>query len=167
MKTLLLVLGITLGLTGVARADHITVAADAEGVQCYFADIGFNDQIFVVHKFSQGATTSRFKVVFPPGSAFFGFISSYSTIGLLTSDMSVGYGTCLTGSWVIGTAVAVLYAGIMEVQPANAFPTIVYSDCNFSEYVATGGRADVATGFCLCCIPTEPTTWGEVKALYR
>src|SRR4030095_15872272 len=120
MKRLLLLLSCLLVISSTAMADHIGVYSDATGESCDLGAPGqFNPNAAVVHKFSAGATGSRFKVVFPAGTAFFGFNTPYVPVGALNTDLSLGYGTCLSGAFVLGTINAIYGAGTGSVQPAD------------------------------------------------
>jgi hypothetical protein len=82
--------------------------------------------------------------------------------------MSVAYGGgCLSGSIVVGCIVGNLTPGPGSIVPAQGFPFIIYAGCDFTEKTATGGLFYVdGTGPC-GEVATEPSTWGQVKALYR
>ncbi len=168
MKKVLLLMVAALMISSVAMADHFGVYSDATGSSCALGAANvFNPGATVIHKFTLGATGSRFKVTLPAGTSFFGFNTTFVPIGVLTSDLSLGYGQCLTGSIPLGTITAIYAAGTLSVLPADAFATIIYTDCNFGEYPATGGTAYVGgTGPCNE-VATEQSTWGNVKALYR
>jgi hypothetical protein len=166
MKTLVLLTVALLMMANVVNADHIGVHRNSESESCNLGNPGFNPNAVVVHKFSLGATGSRFKVTLPAGSSFFGFNTPYVPIGVLTSDLSLGYGLCLTGSFVLGTMVAILNPGTVNVLPADNFSNIIYTDCSFGELPATGGTAWVG-GLDDCVDAVEPSTWGKVKSLYR
>jgi len=171
MKKVLLLMVAVLMVSSVAMADHIGVYTDASGASCVLAP-GFNNGTStVLHKFSAGATACRFKATLPPGSSLFGFTPTtpFVPVGVMTSDLSIGYGACYTGTIVVGTFAAILGAGTITVEPADGFPTILAVDCNFVEFNITGGVAYVGGSETNCQEPnaTEPTTWGQVKALYR
>jgi hypothetical protein len=155
-------------ISSVAMADHIGVYADNSGSSCSLA-AGFQSgsTAAVIEKFSLGTTGSRFKVTLPAGSSFFSFSSPYTPVGSMTSDLSMAYGQCLTGDVVIGNIIAILNPGSGAVVAADLQPFILYTTCVFAELPATGGTYYVGgTGNCNE-IATEPTTWGQVKALYR
>ena len=168
MKRLLLVAVVALTSASVARADNVSIYSDVSGAECNIPSAGFNSTAAVVHKFSTGATYSRWKLVLPPGSNFFGFTTcnAYPSIGVATSDISVAYGTCMTGAWCVGTILAGLTPGEIRVEAADGQPTLLYTDCDFNEKVASGGSACVALGCCVIAA-TEQLTWGGVKALYH
>jgi len=168
MKKVLLLMVAVLMVSSVAMADHIGVYADGTGASCGLGAAGsFNPNAAVIHKFTVGATGSRFKVVFPPGTSFFGFNSPFVPVGQLNSDISLGYGQCLSGNIVLGTINAIYGAGVGSVTAADLQPIILYTDCSFGEYPATGGTFYVGTTGPCNEVATEPSTWGQVKALYR
>lgn len=168
MKKVLLLMVAVLMVSNVAMANHFGVYADASGASCALGAAGvFNPSAAVIEKFSAGSTGSRFKVVFPAGTSFFGFNSPFVPVGVLTSDLSLGYGQCLSGSIVLGTINAIYGAGTGDVEKADLQPNILYTDCSFGEYPATGGTFYVGTTGDCHEVATEPSTWGQVKALYR
>jgi len=169
MKKLLLLTISLLMISSAALADHIGVFSDATGTSCDLGAAGvFNPNATVIHKFTAGATGSRFKVTFPAGTAFFGFNTPYVPVGALNSDLSLGYGQCLNGSIVLGTINAIYGAGVGQVEKADLQSIILYTNCLFAELPATGGPFTVASGWNICAeTPVEPSTWGSVKALYR
>ena len=170
MKRFLLLASCLLVISSAAWADHFGVYSDGTGTSCALGNIAgqFSPTATVIHRFTAGATGSRFKVTFPPGTAFFGFNTPYVPVGALNSDLSLGYGTCLSGSIVLGTINAIYGAGTGQVEKADLQPKIIYTDCLFGEYEATGGSFFVnGTGPCDNSTPVEPSTWGSVKALYR
>jgi len=173
MKRMLWLLASLLLISSVAMADHIGIYSDAGGTSCSLAP-GFSTTATVIHKFSLGALGSRFKVVLPAGSSFFGFIPPHGfiTLGIANSDISVAYGACLSGCIVLGTITAILAPGTAQVLPADLFPDILYANCVYDEVTATGGRAAVGgvcddMGIDNCTVRVEPSTWGQVKSLYR
>jgi hypothetical protein len=146
---------------------HIGIYSDESGYSCLVAS-GFNQNVIVIHKlYFESSVGARFKMTLPSGSTFFTFQTSFNATGALTSDLSLGYGQCLTGSVVLGNVVAVLAEGPMEIVAADLQATIIAVDCTFAEFEASGGPAYAGT----CCDPcigaTEATTWGKVKSLYR
>jgi len=169
-KLLLLTLCLSL-LSSAAWADHFGVYSDGTGSSCNLGNIAgqFSPSATVIHKFTTGATGSRFKVTFPAGTAFFGFNTPFVPVGALNTDLSLGYGTCISGSIILGTINAIYGAGQGQVEKADLQPIILYTNCLFAELPATGGTFYVGqTGFCPeQSTPVEPSTWGSVKALYH
>ena len=169
MKKVLLLMVAVLMISSVAMADHIGVYLDSSGGSCSIGPAGqFSPTATVIHKFTTGATGSRFKVTFPAGTSFFGFNTPYVPVGSLTSDISLGYGQSLSGTIVLGTINAIYGAGQGLVEAADLQPIILYTNCLFAELPATGGKFYVGTTNADCGeVATEQSTWGSVKALYR
>jgi hypothetical protein len=166
MKKLLLLTLVGLMCASPAFADNIVVASDASGTNCAIAP-GFSSTATVIHRFTAGTTGSRFKVEIPAGTQFFSFATPFVPIGNLISDLSLGYGQCLTGSFALGTIVAIWTEGVISVVAADGFPNIIVTDCLFAELPATGATSYVQTTPVDCTSPVDPTTWGKVKSLYR
>ena len=166
MKKLLLVTLLALLSATSAFADNIVVATDATGTNCAIAP-GFSSTATVIHRFTSGATGSRFKVELPAGTQFFSFATTYVPIGSLPSDLSLGYGQCLTSSIALGTIVAIWANGEIKVLAADGFPNIIVTDCVFAELPATGATSYVQSTPVDCTTPTDQSTWGKVKSLYR
>lgn len=171
MKRLLLSTMFSLLLANAAQASHIAIYSDATGAGCNLAP-GFSTTATILEKFSTGSTASRFKMDLSlcPGTAFFAFQTPFAapTIGSLTSDLSVGYGVCLTGTIVIGNIVASWAPGAVSIVPADGQTIIQVADCNFTVYPATGGHTSISGDGHGCDVDAvQPSTWGGVKALYR
>jgi len=168
MKKVLLLMLAVLMISSAAMAEHIGLFADQAGTNCTLAP-GFNPNVYLVESSLGGTTGSRFKVVPGAGNSIFAFNTSYVPIGNVSNDLSLAYGQCLTGQVVLGSLLMSLAGpGNLEVVAADAFPNIIYTDCLFGEYPATGGKAYVGVaGNCQFPIATQPSTWGQVKSLYR
>lgn len=168
-KVLLLMVGILM-VANVAMADHIGLYLDATGASCVLPAGGYftGTQAVVLQKFSLGTTGSRWAINLPAGSSVIAFSTPYVPNGTVPLDMTVGYGQCLTGTVNIGAIIGTLTTGTAQVVAAQNFPNILYTDCLFAELVATGGTAYIGVPGGSCNeVATEPTTWGQVKALYR
>jgi hypothetical protein len=170
MKKVLLLMVAVLMVSSVAMADHIGIYADNTGASCSLNVAGFSTTPTVIHKFSTGATASRWYIdsSLGGGASILAFTTSYTTVGDIHNDLSVGYGNCFTGSIVLGTLVMTGGApGQLDVKTAIGQTNIIYTDCSFGEHQATGGTAYInSTGNCHE-VATENSTWGQVKALYR
>jgi hypothetical protein len=59
-----------------------------------------------------------------------------------------------------------LSAGQIHVRAANGTSNILYTNCAFTDIVATGGQASVGNEQCMAA-GTQSATWGQVKSLYR
>lgn len=176
MKRILLLLVSLLLVSSVAMADLIGVFTDATGESCNLGNIAgqFSNSATVIHKYASGATGSRFKASFPPGTLFIDFVTPYITVGGLPSDLSLGYEACLSGCIVLGTLYAIYGAGTLQILAADGQVNILYTDCSFVEKTASGGTAGVnVTDYCNdlttggCTVAVESSTWGSVKSLYR
>src|SRR5262245_55597821 len=173
MKTLLLVILMLLVAT-VAMADHIGIYTDATGSSCQLSP-GFNTTATIIHKFATGATSSIFKVstANAPGSIIFSL--PFGGAVCVVDPCPFLYFECKTGSIVLGTLTAMLgSSGYIEVvgagsYPQGDFPVPLVGDCSQGLVPATGGRAYLGSspGTCDPALPTEASTWGSVKALYR
>ena len=165
MKKVLLLMVAVLMISSVAMAGHVGIYTDGTGSSCSFAP-AFNPAVNIIEKFSLGSTGIRFSMN-PGANMIFGFNTPFVPVGALGSDLSLAYGQCLNGSIVLGTALMQLTGGTMQIIPAQGFPNIIFTDCSFGEYPATGGTAYVGTTGNCNEVATENSTWGQVKALYR
>jgi hypothetical protein len=155
----------------------ISAYADDQGTSCDLAANGGNALIplFIVHKFSDGgsATGARFKVTVPAGVSVFGFNTTFVPIGNITSDLSLGYGVCISTTTSLGSVTAFSstpspVCSYVSVVAADNFSDPITTDCSFGEYKVEVGQAIVNNdGSCACNIATQPSTWGKVKSLYR
>lgn len=168
MRRLLLLVVAGILTSQSATADHVGLYSESSGASCTLAP-GPTSTAAVIQKFNNsGATGIRFRVDLSgaPGSTAFSFNTAYAAVGTVTDDMAVSYGSCLTGSIVVGTLTAILNNGQIYIRPASGMQSIIYTDCSFGENTATGGRASVGSGD---CNPNgaDTATWGEIKSLYR
>ena len=167
MKRILLLFVSLVLISSAAMADHIGAYSDASGAGCTLS-AGFSTSATIIHKFTVGATGCRFKVTFPAGSTFFSFTTSYTPVGGdFEHDYEVGYGSCLSGSIVVGNIVAILTPGIVAVLPPDTFTHADAVNCSFAYVFASVSSARVGPGLCGDILPVESSTWGNVKSLYR
>jgi opacity protein-like surface antigen len=157
----------------------IGIFADDQGNSCEIAALGspapFN--IYIVHKFLPGeeSTGSRFKVSFPAGIIFFAFSANPSMVpgGTLTSDQTIGYGSCVTANTSLGFALvqapsAVTECSYVSVLGSDFTGLVQATNCSFEEFIAGAGQGIVnPNDGCRCNIATHQSTWGKVKSLYR
>jgi hypothetical protein len=173
--TLVFLLTVAFAANAFATAvGDISAYADDQGNSCNIAAPAGLVTVYIVHKFSDGgsATGCRFKVATPAGMTFLAFNNAFTPIGNITTDISLGYGVCITTTTNLGS---ILYnsAGpaactLVSVTAADNFANPIATDCSFGEYtVKTGSGILNPDGTCQCNIATQPTTWGSVKALYR
>jgi len=180
-KLLVALLLLSIALPMRSWADHIGLYSDRTGASCVLAT-GFNTEVAIIHKFSLGATGSRFRVELPAGSTLFLFNSPYVGAGQPPSTLLQGVqltypclNTTVSGNLVLGTLVAILSLGYARVLPAVDQTSVVYYDCDGVEKQATGGEAAIGINDDPCRTfdpwpppnPVQQSTWGNVKALYR
>jgi hypothetical protein len=162
----------TTGLVG-----DISAYADDQGNVCNLNSPGGGAlvTVYIVHKFSDGggATGSRFKATFPAGLSFLAFTTAFVPIGNLSTDLSLGYGACLSSTTSLGSALLSSTSpsptcSYFSIVAADNFPDPIATDCSFGEFTVKTGQGIVnPDGTCQCNIATEATSWGKVKALYR
>lgn len=164
-----------------AGVGYLGVYSDAEGTSCQLTDVG-NALVttYVVHRLfipNDGVTGSRFAIEGPTNATwlFLNFESAFPLVGSATSDISVSYGTCISTTTSIGTA---LWFSVVPVPPpcgfvslkaASTVGTMIITDCSFNEVIPNSSQPLYVnpTPACNCWGATEPATWGKVKALYR
>src|SRR5262245_2878369 len=141
MKKVLLLMLAVLMVSSVAMAEHIGLYSDATATSCQLT-AAFPANVYVVERSLGGTTGSRFKVTPGAGNSIFAFNTSYVPIGNIGNDLSLAYGQCLNGDVVLGTILMGLTpgSGNLEVVAADAFATIIYTNCVFGEFPATGGK---------------------------
>lgn len=168
-----------------AQFGDISGYADAAGTSCNIVDnqpFAFID-VFFLHKNTSGATASQFTVTLTGGSTFT-YINSTEAPGMLrigeaNNDMSLAYGGCLTGDFLI---VTVRYLGNggsaacsrVTLTPAPSTPIpgeVAMVDCSVPSgelrIPATGQAIINPNVTCQCNVAVQETTWGGIKALYR
>jgi hypothetical protein len=121
----------------------ISVYADDQGNSCDVAANGGGSLVtaFVVHKFSDGgsATGCRFKVTLPANLTYLSFSTTFVPIGQANSDLSLGYGVCISETTSLGSVLAL--SGVaspacsyISVVAADNFSDPITTDCSFGEY---------------------------------
>lgn len=169
-----------------AQNGDISAYADAAGTSCNVLDntapFAFID-VFLLHKHTGGGTAAQFTVTLTGGHTL-SYISVTEAPGMLrigeaNVDMSLAYGGCLVGDFLIAT---VRYLGNgtsaacarVTLTPAPTTPIpgeIAAVDCvqpSGNLYVPGNGQAIInPDGTCQCNVPVSTKTWGGIKALYR
>ena len=141
------------------------------------------NSFYVIHKFSVGRVASQFRIDDATGLTPFAQTSPFLPVGTWNVDLSIAYGECLVGSFIVmtldflwlGTPLPTNCNHLIEVLPAPTSPlpgNIVIVDCAQpvgNVYAATGNYSVYGSPFCgpYCTVATEESTWGSVKALYR
>jgi hypothetical protein len=162
-------------------ADNIGLFADMAANQCNITvPLGSVFSVYVVHTSTDGATASEFKVTNPTSATLISTgndlgNSLFIAIGDPYNGVSVAYTICATGTFVVynmkflATAAQpdCVYMSIVP-DPGEANGIVKIADCGFIELEATSGQAILnPTASCDCDVPTQETTWGKVKSLYR
>ena len=181
-KVLLLVvcLLLTASLT-YAQPGSIGVFGDPAGATCDIYDLAPNlVDVYVVHVFSPGASACQFMV--DDSGIFMTYISEtvypyYIGIGNSRLGICIGFGGCVPSPNLVltmqyfGQALTPPCSYIKVVpHPFASPPGLLVWDCNYPANIltATGGKAIVnPTASCMCDVPTEETTWGQIKNLYK
>jgi hypothetical protein len=102
----------------------------------------------------------------------------YIGTGNASTGITIAYGMCVTSPNMImkidffaqGLSPPCSYIRVVP-DPAAVPPGVLVADCSFPLpilQIATGGAMVVNPDpSCMCSIPVEETTWGQVKALYQ
>jgi hypothetical protein len=159
----------------VEAEDHIGIYGDASGSTCELTlRTPGPVSSYVVHKFAdRGTTGSRWKVSDTSTLTATSASSPFTFFGDPYTDLSVGYGGCRTGVFHIMTLTHVwsgqpVSCGRLTVGPPPGSTTVMTTDCDYALQSANGGTFYFDSGNYWCCPePTETTSWGAVKALYR
>jgi hypothetical protein len=184
-KALLLSFALML-VAGMVFADptglgSVGIFADPAGMSCNLTDTAFGVKLYyVVHVLTTGASASQYRAVVPAcmtgtGAMYLADTNPYPvTLGNSQTGVAVAYGGCLVGP--INTQIIQVFAmGLtppccrwyVDGDPVVS-PQVQVSDCAFNVWPATGGQGIInPDGSCQCNIPTQDTTWGQVKALYE
>jgi hypothetical protein len=163
----------------------IDIFGDINHTTCNVSDAVPPGTPVVIYIFStnafDGSTASQFKVTLDPAVNWFlgSTDGPYTMLGTANTDISVAYGSCLTGdtfimsvSYFVGaTAPACSW---IQIQPADLRPSgkVEIADCQASHLRQkalndTGGSAFINDdGTCNCIEPVQEKTWGGIKALY-
>ena len=183
--TLLTAFGVLTAASAFAQ-DRIELYADVNRTSCAISE-PLSPPIVQVHVFLVGptdATGVRFKAPKPDcwvGATYLGDLlpTNYGMIGNSQTDWSVAFGRCVSataGAYVgaISYLISNQAQACCEVTavPAGQF---VFTDCSdrFAEHPLEATKTIVinANETCGCqsgvLTATLPSTWGQVKALYR
>jgi len=179
MKRLALMVLMLAALASPAFAQYggLGLFSDVQGNSCNLTDAGGTIQVHVFHILNPGeeSSGSRWKMVPPAGAVwvYLAFSSTFSSIGQADSDISIGYSGCLTTTTYLGMAFwtsavpggTCTYVTITAPLGGEAEGT----DCDFAAVILRKSGVAIVNpdAGCQCNIPTQPSTWGQVKALYR
>jgi hypothetical protein len=159
-----------------AQGGSLGMFADPAGTNCNLADaVPGLVTYYVVHVNTPGATACEFSAP-KPACVLATYLSDASvfpvTVGTSQSGVSIGYGYCAAGPinvlklnyFAQGMTQACCRYPVLP-HPITGGPWMV--DCANNQLLTTGGQGIVnANPTCQCNVPTEETTWGQVKSLY-
>lgn len=179
-KVLMLTLAIMM-VAGSAMADQIGVYSDLQGMNCVGSvALSVPATVYVIHHSDAGATASEFKVQDDSGLLNIGAVlpGSFIAIGAWNTGVSVAYTACVGAGPILVYTLTYLALsppgpclGLSIVpDPAEANGIVKIADCGFLEIPASSGRFFFnPDGSCPCVEPnpTQESTWGKVKSLYR
>jgi len=175
-KTLLLTLVLVLGATvAFAQNGSIGIFADNAGASCSLPATGLVTYYFV-HVNAIGATGSQWAAPKPAcltGTRITDIAVFAVVLGNTEVGITVGYGLCKVGTFHIESvlynatsATDCCYFSVIP-DPNLTSGKIEIPDCLFNLTYGTGGQGILNSNpTCNCNVPTEDTTWGQVKALY-
>lgn len=124
--------------------------------------------VYVAH-FGMEIGTTGCAIKLVPSAGFTGVwlgdTSSYIVFGDSQAGITVLYNQqCFFGSTVMFKARYQLFgtSTCSSLHTASQYSALPYCDHCFSEYLLPSSSLSIN-----CPLPTQPTTWGRVKALYR
>lgn len=199
-KLLILLCFIVFGVSSAfGQNGAIGIFGDPQGMTPCMSDVGPGTRYFyILHLYSIGATGSQFAAPEPwclRGQHLANIPVFPVVLGDPEYGVTIGYGTCKTGSFLILTMLYQM-TGVTPncccwsviPDPNVSSGQIEISDCDFNLSYGTGGLAIInSTVDCQCfacmspacleafyaqktgCLlptPSDESTWGRVKALY-
>ena len=160
-----------------AQPGNLGVFADPAGLSC---TLGMTTTlVYVVHFNTAAATACQFALEAPAGLTHLATIAGGTNLllGNALTGAGVSYGMCRQGPIYVAM---VMYSGAVTTpcdlisvvaDPSANPPGIYMADCSTPNPVAfeitTSGSAVFSDGSCDCNVPTEDTSWGQIKALYQ
>jgi len=187
MKRLFMIVAAICLTATIAHSDGIGIFSEPTGFDCILNELApppATTPAYIIHKFNNGSAGSQFKVDNASPLFFVSATSPYLFLGGVFTDISLAYGSCVTGDHVLMT-LDFFYFGepttcestlTVVAAPTSPLPgEIVTVTCGppFDFEPASGGRTYVGPGSnecpcaCQCPHPVRDATWGGVKALYR
>jgi hypothetical protein len=175
LLTLVLMLGATMAFAG---NGSIGIFADPAGASCNLPSTPGTIFLYWVHVNAVGATASQWASPAPTcvTAIRLADVPVFAiNLGTTSAGITIGYGTCKSGTFEIMSA---LYSLVAAPTPCCYWPVIAdpnlasgkieIPDCDFNLTYGTGGKGIVNSGpTCNCNVPVEDTTWGQLKALYE
>ena len=183
MKLLLLIVFCVVAASQPLQAEQIALwDTPISGVCALEAPAGVPLSVYVVHTLSPGAKGSSWRIENTSSVlSLGGSCAGLSITGDPFTGISVGYGSCLTGTFPICQLNFLkMTAGIvpdcyhLNVRPFPLEASVTVVGCDDTPRSAPGGYftfdpdPENKNPPCDdCTTATAPTTWGAVKALYR
>ena len=177
-KTLLLTVVLVLGATmAFAQNGSIGIFADNQGTNCNLPFAAGIQNYYFVHVNAVGASGSQWAAPAPTclSAVRLADLAVFAVnLGNTTAGITIGYGICKVGTFHIMTALYQVLAPAsaccrwsVVADPSLSSGKIEIPDCLFNLTYGTGGQGILNSNpTCNCNVPTEDTTWGQVKALY-
>lgn len=161
------------------RPDSIALYEESWGGTCAKASVPVLNTVYVFHENTTGATMSSWRIQNDTGMTGLGSTCGQLSIaGDVFTGITVNYGACVTGTFLICTVdfvkvttgpVPDCYNLRVVEYPGESTPIVL--DCGQNEVPAGGGyfTFDIAEKFDCddCATASESSTWGRVKSLYR
>jgi hypothetical protein len=169
--------------TAFSQAGSIMLFSDPGATNCDVYDIPGLVVVYVVHMYTSGATGAQFRVDHMSwGAGTLMWIADavtppYVPVGNSQTGIQIGYGLCMISPNLIlqiqylaqGLSPPCSYIQVVS-HPTATPPGILVADCAIPPILwpATGGDVVVNPDpTCMCDIPVQETTWGQIKALYQ
>jgi hypothetical protein len=184
MKKALLLTFCILGLASLAfaQAGNLDITADAAGTDCNLVSDMGELRCYVVHRnVTTGVAGSNFKVEQSNSGLEIDTAkipSGCLSIGDPDVGIAITYASCMTNLpiWVLrldyigdfSPCDRLTIVGDPTAQPPGIFVTDCATPIPNLYEITTGGTAYIdSDGSCDCNVPSEDTSWGQIKALYR
>ena len=160
---------------GTVEGAHLSIYSDPALTQCTLSDASPRVSSVYVAETTDAATGVRFRVAPSPGftGVWLGDSSPYQPIGSSQTDLSLGFGACLAGKFLVLTLTYQLFGtstcSELAIAPAVGFPVSICVPCA-GETPCVGDQplhVNCSGSFDCGPLATESTTWGKVKSLYR
>ena len=167
-----------------AQAGSIMLFSDPGATTCDLYDMPGIMSVFVFHMYTPGATGAQFMVDhWSWGAGAWIWISDTPIpppgvyIGNSQTGIQIGYSMCIFQPTMIlridyfvpFPSPPCSYIQVVG-HPTATPPGILVADCAVPSNLLTATGGDVVVNpnaSCMCSIPVEETTWGQVKALYQ
>jgi len=168
-------------LTCVPNVAHsfgrLSLYSDPAFTECTLSDAAPGVvKVYMAEWSDYGATGLRFRIAGSPGftGVWLSETSPFVTIGNSQTDLSMGFGFCLTSRFLVLTITYQMFGtstcSQLSIVGAQGFSEPICTGCIFSEEPCYGYdplHVNCSGPFNCNPLPVEPSTWGRVKSLYR